>query len=273
MKKWNSGVILILVLIMAGITLLAQTKSDSRKELEKKKEQLQQEIEETNKLLKLNQKNKNLTQAQLQQLNKKINAREELIRTINSELNELSGEINKTGREINSLNVQLDSLKMAYAAMIRFAYKNENKQSQMSYVFSADDFNQAVKRMKYLQEYSRHRQHQAALIGATKNVLNEKKGELEVQVKEKTSLKSNEEAERKNLTSEKKEQEVLMKNLTKQEATLRKQLAEKQAKKKKLDSAIEAAIKKEIEAAKKKAVAAGKKNVTKENAKIGRAHV
>jgi septal ring factor EnvC (AmiA/AmiB activator) len=56
-----------------------------------------------------------------------------------------------------------------------------------------------------------------------------------------------------------------MQNLTQREKKLRKDLAEKQIAKQKLDRAIENIIRKEIEAARKKATAAGKKNITNTN--------
>lgn len=54
-----------------GNNTLAQ---GNKKELEKKRERLQREINETNKLLKLTEKNKNATQAQLDALRKKYHS-------------------------------------------------------------------------------------------------------------------------------------------------------------------------------------------------------
>lgn len=263
--SYSRWVGLVLLLFIFSLPLYAQTKNN-KKELEKKKEQLLKEIDETNRLLKQNAKNKNATKAQLDALAKKLKARQELINTINQQLNELSGAITETSNQISSLQNRMQQLKKNYAAMIRYAYKNQNGYQRMMFVFSSDDFNQAFKRIKYLQEYSAFRKKQAAEIEDTQIKLGVKKTELEQQKQEKTVLKVGEEREKKNLTQEKQQQEQLMKNLSSQEKLLRKQLAEKQAQKKKLEAAIEAAIKKEIEAARKKAAAAGKKNVTKENA-------
>jgi murein hydrolase activator len=254
-----------MLLFIFSQPLYAQTKSN-KKDLEKKKEQLLKEIDETNRLLKQNAKNKNATKAQLDALAKKLKARQELINTINQQLTELSGAITSTANQIVTLQNKMEQLKKDYAAMIIYAYKNQNAYQRMMFVFSSDDFNQAFKRIKYLQEYSTYRKKQATEIENTQRELGVKKTELEQQKQEKTVLKVGEEQEKKNLAQEKVQQEQFMKNLTAQEQTLRKQLAEKQAQKKKLEAAIEAAIKKEIEAAKKKATAAGKKNVTKENA-------
>lgn len=257
--------IVLVILITAIHPAFPQLKNNKR-DLEKKKEKLVKEIDETNRMLKLNAKNKNATQAQLLQLQKKLKARQELINTINQQLSELSGAINQTTSDIASMQSKMSQLKKEYAAMIQYAYKNGNAYQRIMFIFSSDDFNQAFKRLKYLQEYSEYRKQQAREIENIQYSLGVKKTQLELQKKEKVSLKIGEEGEKLNITKEKSEQEKLMKNLTVQESTLRKQLAQKQAQKKKLEAAIESAIKKEIEAAKKKAAAAGKKNVTKENA-------
>lgn len=253
----------LLVAFIASVT--AQTKTN-KKELEKKKEQLLREIEDTNKQLKLNAKNKNATKSQLDALTRKVKAREALISTINTQLTQLDGAITQSNDEISMLQYKMETLKKQYAAMILYAHKNQNNYQRMMFVFASDDFNQAFKRIKYLQQYSSFRKQQAANISQTQNALNQKVIDLESQKTEKSKLKQGQEVQKQTLVQEQSQQEKYLKNLSVQETALRKQLATKQAQKKKLENAIEAAIKKEIEAAKKKAASEGKKNVTKENA-------
>jgi septal ring factor EnvC (AmiA/AmiB activator) len=253
----------LLVAFIASVT--AQTKTN-KKELEKKKEQLLREIEDTNKQLKLNAKNKNATKSQLDALTRKVKAREALISTINTQLTQLDGAITQSNDEISMLQYKMETLKKQYAAMILYAHKNQNNYQRMMFVFASDDFNQAFKRIKYLQQYSSFRKQQAANISQTQNALNQKVIDLESQKTEKSKLKQGQEVQKQTLEQEQSQQEKYLKNLSVQETALRKQLATKQAQKKKLENAIEAAIKKEIEAAKKKAASEGKKNVTKENA-------
>ncbi len=239
--------------------------AQSKKELENRKAKIQKEIDFTNKQLQIVTKNKSATQEQLQALRKKISLREALIGTINSEINSLGGEIASTTQEIGHLETEMTRLKREYAEMIRFAYKNKNVYQRMMFVFASDDFNQAYKRVKYLQQYSEYRVKQAVQISNTQTELSSKKQELEVRKIEKTSLRNSEQKEKSTLEKEKGEQDQMMKNLSVREQKLRKDLADKQAAKQKLDRAIESLIKKEIEAAKKKAVSSGKKNVTSAN--------
>lgn len=64
---WIYFIAAFLLLVVCN-NVLAQ---GNKRELEKKRERLQHEINETNKLLKLTEKNKNATQAQLNALRKK----------------------------------------------------------------------------------------------------------------------------------------------------------------------------------------------------------
>lgn len=253
--------LLTLLLLVLPATGDAQTKQ----ELENKKARIQKEIDFTNKQLRIVEKNKNATSEQLNALRKKIRLREQLIGTINSEIRTLGGAIATTTREIGQLEGQLQQLRNDYALMIRYAYKNRNVYQQLMFVFAATDFNQAYKRMKYLQQYGLHRRRQATQITQTQTQLSGKKEELEARKNEKTSLRNTEQQQKTTLEKERQQQDKVLKTLTDREKRLRKELADKQAAKRKLDAAIESIIRREIEAARKKATAEGKKNVTNAN--------
>ncbi len=239
--------------------------SQSRKELEQRKQKLQREIDDTNKQLTETAKNKKLTAAQVDALRKKIRLRQELINTINNEMESLNREINTTSGEIKTLEGRMTQLKSEYANMVRFAQRNKSSYQRMMFVFASEDFNQAYKRLRYLQQYSEHRRHQAGLIDSTKLQLDVKRQQLEVQRSQKAVLKESEQKQKNILEQDKREQDRNLANLQDREKKLKKQLADKQRAKRKLDNAIDALVRKEIDAAKKKATAEGKKNVTSSN--------
>jgi len=256
----NSWLLLILLLLSPAASF-----SQSKSQLEERKKKLQQEINETNNQLRETSKNKNLTAAQVDALKKKIRLRQQMINTITAELNNLNGAIRTTGSEIQSLEKRMKQLKDEYANMIRFAQRNRSSYQRMMFVFASEDFNQAYKRLTYLRQYSEHRKQQAALIEATQKDLNLKREQLENQKVEKQTLMASELDQKSALEQDKKAQDKILSTLQQRESQLKKQLAEKQRAKKRIDDAIAAAVRKEIEAAKKRATAAGKKNVTTAN--------
>jgi len=261
MKRLIRAVSIILIVLAFSNAGLAQSKTD----LVKKRAKLQKEIRETNKKLKSTQKSKSSTSVQLANLRKKIELRQELINTINAEVSAINTEINQTSKEIKELETQIQQLKDGYAEMLRFAQRNRNDYQRLMYIFAATDFNQAFKRLKYLQQYSESRKIQVAKLDSTQKDLEVKYVSLEVQKEEKTALRNAQLKQKESLDNEKKQKDILLAQLKNDEKKLRRTLANKQRAKKKLDKAIDNLIKKEIEAAKRKAKAAGKKNVTSAN--------
>ena len=234
-----------------------------KKELEKKKSQLQNEIKVTNKLLDETKKNKRISLNQLVTLNKKIGVREELINTIGSEINLMGEQINNNEQRINYLESELDKLKKEYASMIYFAHKNQSSYNKLVFVFAAQDFNQAFRRLKYFQQYSDYRKNQASLIDSTKQKIFDQNKSLQQKKQEKNGLLLNEEDQKSQLTIEKQEKEKVLTELQSKEKQLKKELAKKQADANKLNAAIKKIIDDELrkarEAARQEAIAKRKK--------------
>lgn len=249
MRGSNSFCCFLIFFFFYGTTVLAQSKKD----LESKKSQLQNEIKLTNKLLEETKKNKKLSLNQLVTLNKKIAARQELIVTLSSEISVLERQIKNNTRAIQKMNSDLEKIKAEYAKMIYYAYKNKDVYSRLMFVFSAKDFNQAYKRLKYLQQYSDYRTMQAALIERTQKSINKKVNELQAKKNDHKRLLNNKEEETSVLAKEKGEKEEVLTELQDKEKQLMEDLRKKQEDAKKLQLAIQRIIEEEIRKAKEEA--------------------
>jgi septal ring factor EnvC (AmiA/AmiB activator) len=254
--------LLYLALMLASGTLLH---AQSKKDLEKKKAQIHKDIEYTNNLLNETKNKKKGSLNELVILNKKIVIHEELIGTIHDELGILDGQIDETNSIIGSMEKDHKKLKEEYAMMIRFAYKNKGAYDRLMFLFASKDFNQAYKRIKYLQQYSEYRKKQVNLIVKAQLRLNDKRLELEGKRTSKKTLLTSQEHEKVALKSEKNEQVVLFNNLQDQEKQLKSELKEKLKAEARLNKAIEDIIKREIEKARVAAEKKGQKNVTSAN--------
>ena len=201
--------------------------SQSRKSLEKKRKQTQREIAYTNQLLKQNKNKSKKSFNQLLILNKKITSRRSLISTIKEEITLLNNKINENQEIIESLSFDLELLKKEYAKMIYYSYKMRNPYDKMIFVLASQDFNQAYKRLKYLQQYTEYRQKQAEAILSVAKIMQIKTLALEEIKNEKTSLLKNQRTETVALSVEKSEQNKILTNLKAQQkdllAKLRKQ--------------------------------------------------
>lgn len=237
-----------------GFSLQAQ----SKKELQERKRKLQKEINYTNDLLKKTATTKKNSLSQLRQLNKKISSRQSLISAMEQEIKLYGDSI--TGQEeiIDSLEIDLATLKDEYAEMIRNAYKNRSSYDKMMFLFSAENFNQAFKRLKYFQQYAQYRQAQAANIIETKSEIDDQVALLEAIKTSKEGLLKAKLNERNLLAQEKNKKQSVVNSLQGKEQELKKQLKQKQKAAKKIDNAIAKIIEEEIRKAREAAKKAGK---------------
>lgn len=216
------SVVFFLALSTSGI--FAQSKGD----LQKKKDDLAKKIELTKKLINESEQQQKITTNQLQVLNEQIGLREELLSTINSEITGIEGEIQRKEESLKRLEIQLKALKDEYANMIVQAYKNRSSYDKLMFVFAADDFNQAYKRMKLLQHYAETRKKQVELIASTQQQIqqslddlektkNERRQFAQAKVEEKNKIDGDKRKQQEKLTSLKSEEKKLREKVKKQE--------------------------------------------------------
>lgn len=237
--------------LMAGLILaffmVNQVAAQSEKaQLQNRKSRLQQELNETNQELNETRQNKSANLKQLVLINKKIDKREQLIGAIEQEVGGIDSQVNRLNDTIRRIERNLVSLRREYAQLIYSTYRNRGAYDKLMFLFASRDFNQAVKRLKYMQQYTEYRQRQVNEITATQKVLAYKKLELEKQKSSKLTLKHQQEREKASLASEKQEKDQRAKNLTTQEKKLLVKLHEKENALNKLQAAIESIVAAEI---------------------------
>jgi len=235
--------ILISVWLTAIFLLLASVSfGQTKKELEDKRQQIKKEIENTNRLLNQTKKQSKNSLSKLMMINKKINNRNEIISTMSQEIAILEHRVNNTNKNIKSLEDKLNDIKDEYAKLVFYAYKNRNSFRRLMFILAADNFNQAYKRLKYLQEYSEYRKKQASLLLETQDKLNEQIAQLNNKKLEKQKLIAARREEMKILASEKIEQTAIIDDLKRKEHELLNKIAEQQEMERYLETSISAAI-------------------------------
>ena len=235
-------VILIFLGLFSFIAVLSQSKSD----LEKQKELLQKDISYKNSILKQTKKNQQLSSIQLVVLEKKIISRKNLISNIQAQLRLSTKKLENNRALIESLQEDIQELKADYAKMIYYAFRNRNSYDRLMFIFSSDDFNQAYRRLRYIQLYSAYREEQAKMIQKTQEMLQKKVIELESDRNEKERLLGIERNEKGLLTHEITEQKNTYNSLIKKEEYLKKEIEKNQLKAKKLQKEIEKIIAEEL---------------------------
>lgn len=240
----------------------AQTLNELRESQKKAK----QNIELTNKLLQETQRSSKTTITKLRVLSNQIKERQTLINSINKEVNLLGETIDVLTAERTLLERRLEALKNEYANLVYHAYVRKSSYNELLFVFSAESFEQAYRRLRYLQEYSQYRKQQSIQIMAVTAELEQKKQQLEEQKTAKISAAKQKEKEAKKIQEAKKKEDKLLKDLKGKEQTLRERLAQQQKQATDLNRKIQQLIAEEIRRAEEKAKAEAAKKAEAENA-------
>ena len=226
--------------------------SQSREELQKQQKQLQKEIDDLNSTLESIRKNKKQSLSQLAIVQRKVAVRERLINNINQDIHRIDDDIYSKELEKNHLKRELDTLKQRYAQSIVFAYKNRSSYEYLNFLFSASDFNDAVKRMTYLKSYRKYRETEAQTILKTEDLLQETIGKLNNSKTEKGKVLVTQSSQLKVLEQDKKEKDQVVRQLKDQEKDLTAQLKKRESQRQNLKRALDAAIRREMEEAMRK---------------------
>jgi septal ring factor EnvC (AmiA/AmiB activator) len=243
MNHWCLSILFSLVIAFGA---MAQG-TESSAELKKKQAQLRKDIEYKNKLLGQIEEDRKNSSSRVKIISEKINQREQLILSIREEIVLIDEEIDSNEDLIDALEKDIVQLKEEYAKMVQQAYKTRNASNTVMYIFASDDFTQAYRRMKYLQQLSDYRKQQAKAIEYTQESLERKKQQLEDQRQEKNAVLNDQNQEKLTLNRERHEKEQKLKKLGSQEEISRKELLVATKKDEELKQAISRAIKREIE--------------------------
>ena len=248
---------LLAVIFLVIVTLGPQVYAQNKSELEKQKLELLRDIEFTNKLLNETETNKKVTLNELNLISSKIHKRQRLINTILREVELIGKQVEEAKTIVKSLEDDLLKLKDEYAKMLYYTYKNHSQYDRMMFILSSEDFNQAYKRIKYFQQYAKHRQEQGRAIEATQEMLRSRNEELADKKMKLAYLVEDKEKEKIVLSTEREEQEKLVGKLKNKEKQLLSELNKKRKDARKLEKAIARIIEEEIRKAKAKAAKTG----------------
>ena len=256
-------------LVLFLMTVVGASAQQSREELQKKEQELKKELSDLNRQLSETQKNKKLSLNELALIKRKVSKREELVRGINKQINELDNTIYLNEMDIYRLRKELDTLKLKYAKSIVFAYKSRGSYEYLNFLFSARNFNDAIKRMAYLKSYRQNRETQAIAIAQSRALLTQKVDVLNSNKKERMVTLTTQSEQLKVLQEDKKAQDKVVAKLKGQESAIAKQIKDKEKQRVRMQQAVMAIIKREIDEAARKDRIAKQKAIDDAKKKAG----
>ncbi len=239
------------ILILLSAAVMAQ--QPTKEELEQRRKQLLETIRETENQLAATRQNTKATMGELRALQAKLAGRQKLINNINQEIEQLGSSIQQSSSEIEKLRGNLEILKARYAQSVRYAYKSRSSYDMLAFLFSSNDFNEAMRRMKYLKRYRDYRKDQADQIRLTQTKLQDEVSSLNSEKAKKDLLLSAEEQQKQAIEEDRNKTNQVIKELKGQEKELTAKILKNRRMQQQIDKAVEEIIRKELELARKKA--------------------
>ena len=237
-------------LLLISFSGLSQEKESDR--LKKQQKELQNKINYTETLLKNTASSRENLADNIGLIDRKIEYRKNLLDNLDIQISQLKNDIADLNLSIAKLEVEIEKQKAQFKAMLRQAYKMRNQKANLIFILSSESFNQANRRMEYLDQMTKYRADQIRKIKAAIQQLEEQKLLLEGKQNEIDLLVKDKTLEQKRYIKDRENQKKSIDDLKGKESQLQDELKKQKERYREIQSAINAAINKEILAAKKK---------------------
>lgn len=229
-------VFVLIMLFFLGFTHSAL--SQTRKELEKERKLIEEQIVLINRNLSQVQSRKKTVLDKVEIINQRITKAEALVRINNQEANMLTREINANTIAIDRLRTELKQLKADYSQMVIDAYKSKSSQNRIMFLLSSDNFLQAYKRLQYMKQFAAHREQQGVEIQNQTKILQELNTKLFEQRKDKEAILAQNRATLEKLKKDRDTERDLIASIKQRQGQYQKELASKQKEINKIDKLI-----------------------------------
>lgn len=252
-----------IVLLLSCVSAVAQK---SRQQLEKEKRENMERLQELQGILKQTTEQKRATLGQLKAIKQQISAQNRKIDLINDDLKLMDSELNELQQAKVALDKDLEKLRDEYARMVYNASKRNNSLNELSFLFSAPNFNQFLVRYKYLKQYTDEREKQVAQMKQVQSLMIAKSNSISNKKKDQENALKSRIAESKNLEQLRGTQDKVVKELSSREVEIRGEVAEVRKANKQLENALTRIIQREIEERRERARAAAREKAARDRA-------
>jgi septal ring factor EnvC (AmiA/AmiB activator) len=221
-------------------------KTTTVQDLEKQRKQIQQQIKEQERRLANTRQDVKKRLQNLMMLNTEIAGKRRTIDTIRHDISNLEDEIETLSLQLEKLQKELEDCKEKYVKSMRYMHRNRSAQSQMMFIFSADNLTQMYRRLRFMREYAAYQHVQGDEVKAQQEAVNVKFQEIALAREKKTQLLAKGERERVALEGKQTEQQNVVKTLQKEQKTIQNIIAQQKKKDAALNAQIDRLIAEEV---------------------------
>lgn len=235
--------------------------------LQNQRQKIQQQIKEQEKRLQSNKRDVKKRLQNLMIINTEIEGKRRSIDTIRQNITTLDAEIEHLCQQLDDLQAELNKCKERYVKSMRYLHRNKDNQSQLMFIFSADNLTQMFRRLRFMREYAAYQHVQGDEVKTKQEAVNAKFQEISVAKRQKTQLLARGEQERKELEGKQAEQEGVVKSLQKEQRSIQGIIVQQKKKDAALNAQIDRLIAEEVARQKARAAAEAKRRAEAEAAR------
>lgn len=242
----------------------ADFETSSIKGLKNERAQIKKQIAAQQQKLRKNERDVKQRLQNLMVINTEIADKRRTIDTIRRDISHLDGNITRLNGQLYELNKEIIDRKQKYVKSMRYMHRNRSIQSQLMFIFSAKNFSQMYRRMRFMREYASYQKAQGEEVKAKQAEITQKHQELTATKKQKSNLLYKGEEEKRNLEGKQAEQQNVVNSLQKQQKTIQGIIAEQQKRDAALNAQIDRLVAIEVEKARQRAIAEAKRKAAEE---------
>ncbi len=211
-------------------------------EARRQQEATQREIRLTEQQIKENDRSIKAGLNELGKLETDISASRKIIQTTTGQINALTGQINSLESGIDGNEKELKRLREEYLKAVKKMRVARKNHSDLAFIFASESFNQALRRMRYLKQFSQWKDRQSAAIDGKTKELKQQKTELADARSRHDAALRKQKAEEATLVQKHSRQDAIVADLKKNGDALKTHLSKKQAEANQLRNQIAALI-------------------------------
>ncbi len=202
----------------------------------------------------------------LLKINSEIDRHQKNIDDIQQDINHIDGNIGLLKAQLATLEAQLAERKAKYMKSVRYITRKHTVQERLMFIFSAQNFAQMYRRMRFAREYASYQRAQGEMVKSKQLQVADKQRQLEEVKGHKNNLLYKGQQERKALEGQQAEQRTVVNSLQKQQKTLQKIIDKQRKDAQAINAQIDRLVAIEVEKARVRAAEEAKKKAAAEAA-------
>lgn len=231
----------------------------SVRKLQSKRAEIQKKIKQQERALRANQADVKQRLQNLMVINSEIDERQKSIDGIQKDIHQIDGNIGILKSQLQTLEQQLTDRKTKYIQSMRYMARHRSVQDKMMFVFSAKNFTEMYRRLRFVREYAAFQRAQGEIVKAKQLQVNDKHKQLETVKGYKNNLLYKDKREHAALQTKQDEQKKVVQNLQNQQRTIQAIIAEQRKKDAALNAIIDRMVAEEVAKARARAAAEAKR--------------